>query len=105
MINKHNKGNRTEKIARDIAKQQGYIVEVKNWSRFQPKDFFGIFDMVCLKDREIKWVQVKSNKNDVSKAKKEIKEWISSNGILNPPHSCEVWLWLGKTEFEVSLIN
>lgn len=83
MVNKKAKGTAIEKEAKEIFIAWGYQV----WKpgrmarrlpggRFVsvPQDIADVFDLMVWNDREIRFIQVKTNKTDVSKAKKEIIE-------------------------------
>ena len=95
MVNKTNKGNRYELEARKMLKKQGYLVEKKNSSRWESNDFWGMFDILALKvDRlEVRLIQVKSNKSDFYKSRKEIERWMIENDVRSTKRfTCEVWL-------------
>ena len=96
MVNKTNKGNRIEKEARDILKEQGYLVEKKNTSRWESNDFWGEFDILAIRPNgsEVRLIQIKSNRSDFYKARKEIKHWVDENTVTGI--RCEVWLRLPK---------
>jgi len=89
MVNKHNKGNRYEKEARDLLIEEGYLVDRKNWSRYASKDFFTLFDILAI-GKHTRLIQVKTNASDFYKARKEIGMWLSENTIKGI--SFEVWL-------------
>ena len=92
MVNKTNKGNRIELMARKELSAEGYLVEKKNSSRWESNDFWGLFDVLALSPFTgfVRLIQIKSNPSDFYKARKEIKEWIITNEIKGV--SCEVWL-------------
>ena len=97
-INKVSKGRRVENLAKDLIKSYGWLVDKKVRTRFASPDFFGWFDLLCIKDSRCKMVQVKSNRSDFNTAKREIKKWIEENK-LNP--HVQVWLYLGKGMWEI----
>lgn len=87
-MNKHKKGNSRELELRRKLTNDGWLCETKNWNRFASKDFYGLFDILALKADNIRFIQVKSNKRHISKAREEIKNWLESNNLtLN----CEIW--------------
>lgn len=91
-MSRRQKGKRRELQARKILEEEGYLVEKKNTSRWQSEDFWQTFDILAIKPdgSEIRLVQVKSNRSDFYKAKKEVKKWAKDNNITNI--KCEVWL-------------
>jgi len=95
VINKHAKGQRTERKARDLLESLGYITDVKNWSRYQAKDFFNMFDIIAILGSVVRLIQIKSNASDFYKARKEIKAWVKEKNIKVP---CEIWLYEGKKD-------
>ena len=95
MVNKTNKGNRVELEARKMLQEEGYLVEKKNYSRWHGNDFWNLFDIFALPTskvagKPIRLIQIKSNRTDFYKARKEISQWMLDNGINKV--SCEVWL-------------
>lgn len=87
------KGKRAEKYAREDLKALGYLVEVKNYSRWQLKDFYNLFDILAIIGSTAKLIQIKSNLTDFYKARKNIIAWKKENNIRI---QCEVWLWEGR---------
>jgi Holliday junction resolvase len=78
------KGDYYEAQARKLWTRWGWVVDKKNKSLLQSPDFFGMFDFVAVKGEKVSFVQVKSNKSNVSAAKKKITNWIESNGVKVP---------------------
>ena len=64
MINKRVKGRKNELKARDILVSAGYEVELtKSPSKFsKQQDLFGLFDLIAVRETDIRFIQVKSNK-------------------------------------------
>lgn len=93
-INKVRKGQKNELLARKELEALGYLTEKKPRSRFSSPDFWGLFDLFCLKGQEVRLIQIKSNESHFYTARKEISEWKKSNKVLV---SCEVWLFLKRT--------
>jgi Holliday junction resolvase-like predicted endonuclease len=95
IINKRAKGVRHETEASKILASHGYMVEKKNWSKWQSPDFYGQFDLVAVLGDVTRWVQVKSHKTDYSTAKTKIKQFIKDNPTWTQP--CEIWLHVEGT--------
>lgn len=89
MVNKTNKGNRIELEARKMLKEEGYLVDKKNYSRWESNDFFGLFDILAI-GKDTRLIQIKSNPTDFYKARRQIGLWMDKNKIKDV--SCEVWL-------------
>ena len=95
MVNKTKKGNRYELEARKMLKEEGYLVEKKNYSRWESNDFWGLFDILAIKlDKlEIRLIQIKSNPTHFYEARREIGLWMDKNNAKSGKgFSCEVWL-------------
>lgn len=90
MVNKRNKGSRIELEARKLLEGTGYLVDKKNASRWQSDDFYGLFDLLAIKSNDVRLIQIKSNKSDFYKARKEIKTWHKDHKIKGI--SFEIWL-------------
>lgn len=88
-MNKYQKGNRRELEARKQLEKEGYLVDKKPRTKFHSPDLFGMFDLIAIKDKEVRLVQVKSNRSDFYKSRKEIRAWMESN---NCNLICEIWL-------------
>lgn len=81
MVNKKQKGNKAENELANYYKELGWAVQVaQRTSKFTGKfyvsmdnDFFNLFDIFTLNNKFINLIQVKTNKNHVYKAMKEIK--------------------------------
>lgn len=89
MVNKTNKGNRIEAEARKLLKDEGYLVDRKNYSRWESNDFFGLFDILAIGERT-RLIQIKSNKTDFYKARRKIGLWMDENEIKDI--TFEIWL-------------
>lgn len=86
---------RHEAKVREILRKYGYMVEKKNWNRFESPDFWRMFDMVAVLGDVTRWVQVKSNKTDYSAEKKKLKDWLIAEPTWTQP--CEIWLHIEGT--------
>lgn len=92
-INTVQKGRRIEKMARQSLEKEGYLVDQKTRSSFHSPDFFGLFDLFCLKHSLVRLIQIKSSASSFYTTRKEIREWMSKNRVLV---QCEIWLYLGR---------
>jgi len=63
-MNAKAKGHRTQLKAIKLLESEGYLVgKVEQQGRFvKEKDLFGLFDLVAIKDYDLRFVQVTSNK-------------------------------------------
>ena len=101
-MNRYQKGNRRELEARKLLEAQGWLVDRKNRSKWASPDLFGMFDLVAVKGGEMLLVQVKSNKSDFYKSRKEIREWRAVYGITL---HCEIWLKENNKDWVTEVIN
>jgi len=88
-MNTYQKGNRRELEARKILESEGWLVERKNRSKWASPDLFGVFDLLAVKGSQALLIQVKSNKSDFYKARKEITTWRKESGVTL---KCQLWL-------------
>ena len=88
-MNKYQKGNRRELEARKILESQGWLVDRKNRSKYASPDLFGMFDLVAISGGNTLLIQVKSNKSDFYKARKQISGWKQTHSITL---QCQIWL-------------
>lgn len=104
MLNKTNKGNRYELLARKELEGWGYLTEKKNASRWQSNDFWGLFDILAIHPSgDVRLIQVKTNKSDFYKARKEIKKFVKEKKIDGV--SCEVWIKEPRKEWCIEFIT
>ena len=94
-INTVNKGRAIELKAKKKLIAEGYLVDKKIRSRFASPDFYGLFDLLAIKEDHMRLVQVKSNPTDFYKARKYIIEWKTFNNIT---HNTEIWLYKGRKD-------
>ena len=60
-MNTYRKGLRLENKVKELYEKQGFVVHRAKISRFNKNDFFGCFDLVCVRKNTANvWVQVKS---------------------------------------------
>jgi Holliday junction resolvase len=93
-MNKLQKGIRTENELATILKNAGWIViQAPHPVKFRKNnDFCNLFDMLCLKGKYRKWIQVKCNKKPDMKP---FKEWAEK--FANEYDIVEVWI---KKDYE-----
>ena len=96
-MSKISKGNRIERLARDILRDQGWLVERKPRVRFSSPDFFGLFDLFALKGGQVRLIQIKSNASHFYTARKEIEKFVSEQKLDYNKVSYEVWLYEGRS--------
>ena len=102
MINKHKKGANRELELRKKLTDEGWLCETKNWNRYASKDFYGLFDILAIKDTDIRFIQVKSNKSDVYKARRNISNWLRDNNLNI---RCEIWWRENYKEWENEVVE
>lgn len=105
-MNPKAKGNRNEKKAKDKLIELGWIVErVKNCGKFQKQvDFFGLFDLIAIKNGQVILIQVKTNRKPPFKKYAEfIREYCCNCGIQTL--GVEVWVWFDRKGFKRYLID
>lgn len=88
VLNKRAKGARRERQVVKILEEKGYECVRPNFSRYGYTDFFNLWDIIAVSDKDIRFVQVKSNKSHTyGKALNKHREWKC------PPNSIkECWL-------------
>lgn len=102
---KRAKGSRNEKKAKDLLESEGWLVErVKNCGKFQKQvDFFGLFDLIAIREGQVLLVQVKTNRKPTMKPfKKFVKRYCTNCGIQTIRVHVMVWYdYKGFKTFEV----
>lgn len=100
-MSRRSKGKYYEKKARELLIKDGFLVETKNYSRFQGQDFFNLFDILAV-GSYTRLIQVKTNASHFYKARKDIAKWVVDNNVDNL--SCEVWLKEPRKEWRIEVI-
>ena len=119
-MNKRKLGKKHEKEVKKWLEGLGYDVWLPPNTRWQSNDIFYLFDLIGIATRKttleytyqygyMPFIQVKTNRTDFYKARKQIKEWVENHdllfydvkfGVLLYPNR----LWLYPTEeFEVEV--
>ena len=87
-MNRYKKGQRCQQKAKRFYESQGYEVEVVRYSMYlKQKDFYGLWDLICVGPHDIRFVQVKSNR-------KPTKEWIEAAESWGPRGSKFIREWV-----------
>jgi len=69
-LNTYQKGKRNERKAKRYYESQGYAVETVRYNMYaKTKDFWNLWDLLCVGEYDMRFVQVKTNQ-------KPTKEWI-----------------------------
>ena len=92
MVNLRLKGQRNEKKCEDELINDGWeCIRVHNsGNKFQKRvDFFGLWDVIALKQGHLRFIQVKTNN---SPAKHKYLEWLEPHRC-NPFIRAEIWIW------------
>ena len=79
-VNRRQKGRRTALKVRKWLEEQGFCVEgTERSSRYGPKDIWAA-DLIAIRDDELFAIQVKSNRSDRSRGRRDLREspWPSS---------------------------
>lgn len=87
------KGNRTRYKCIEYYEDLGYQVEtVEKTHRFAKiKDLFGLFDLLAIKDREVLFIQVKTN---TPATQKPFKNWAQAH--CSKSIRCICWTWYDR---------
>lgn len=76
-MNTVRKGYRAEYKVRQYLSNLGYDVDFKARRKFSANtDIFGLWDVVAIKDGQVLFVQVKTNRNGVYDFKRKSKDWL-----------------------------
>jgi hypothetical protein len=85
------KGKKSEQAFYDYMRYRGWTLYKQPLpkNRNNSKDIFNVFDYLCMKEDQIKLVQVKSSKEGQRAGVRKIKKWSSVNNITFK--NMEVW--------------
>ena len=76
-MNTYLKGQRNQLKARKWYESRGYQVETVRYSKWlKNKDYFGLWDLICVSFVDIHFVQVKTNKMPDKKWMEKAEKWI-----------------------------
>jgi hypothetical protein len=76
MINNYRKGQKVQQKAKRYYESLGYEVEVVRYNKFsKSKDFFGLWDLICVGEHNVRFVQVKANKKPAKEWQERAREW------------------------------
>ena len=95
--------NKSERIAYEQLKSEGYLVEKPRRSKWQPQDFFYCWDFIAINKKHIRFIQV-SSKYFSQRSRANQEAMIS---FPTPPNATkEYWRWKRKEkEFVKQTIN
>ena len=75
-MNTYKKGKRVEAKAKKYYEKLGYEVETVRYNPYmKQKDYFGLWDLICVGHHNIRFVQVKANKPPSKEWKERANAW------------------------------
>jgi len=87
--------NKSEKIAYEQLKEEGYWVEKPRKSKWQPQDFFYCWDFIAINQNHIRFIQV-SSKYFSQRSRADQERMLA---FPKPPSTQkEYWRWDAKTK-------
>ncbi|TSC75935.1 MAG: hypothetical protein G01um101430_105 [Parcubacteria group bacterium Gr01-1014_30] len=86
------KETETRKKAVAELAQRGWITWYPSKVRFKQNDVFGIIDLLALKGRKLRHIQLTTPKN-VARCRKKILDFFKKNKVKLP---LEIWHWVKK---------
>lgn len=82
-MNSYQKGQRSQRKGKAYYESQGYQVETVRYSKWMKnKDFFGLWDLICVGPTDIRFVQVKTNKKPDREWQEKALAWRCPRGCL-----------------------
>ena len=88
MINTYRKGQNSQQKAKRYYESLGYEVEVVRYNKFSKnKDYFGLWDLICVKRQDMRFVQVKTNASPN-------KEWVEKANAWGVRNNCIIREWV-----------
>jgi len=79
-VNTYRKGNRNQQKAKRFYESLGYDVEVVRRDRWKKdQDFFGLWDLICVSDKDVIFVQVKTNAKPTGEWIDKARNWRMAN--------------------------
>lgn len=102
MVNTYTKGNRNQLKCKQDLQKDGYLTDSKPRVQYHSPDLFTMFDVIALKGSEFRLIQVKSNMSDFYTARIEIAKWMAIHGVTA---KCEVWCYLGRSQWRKQVIS
>ncbi len=91
-----NKGDEAMNLAVKLLEGQEYFVEKAKKVKFQPQDFFGLFDIIAVKEGSLKFVQVSTRPiyDKGAEFRQKMKDF-----PIPPGCSKEYWQYMEKVEW------
>jgi len=75
-VNRYKKGQRCQQKAKRYYESQGYEVEVVRYNMYaKNKDYFGLWDLICVGLYDVRFVQVKANRKPDKKWRERAEIW------------------------------
>lgn len=99
MVNTKAKGDRAEAKAKKLLEEKGYEVEKPIKTRWGRTDFFNKWDLIAVNDEHVRFIQVKTNKNDTYG-----KQLDKYRGFPAPPNTTRE-LWLMEARKQIKIID
>jgi hypothetical protein len=98
-INTRAKGRRNELRAKKLLEEAGYEVEITKGSQKFNKsvDFFGLWDLIAINPKTIRFIQVKSNRKASGIDQEAMNLWIT-------PDCCTKEMWVYKDRIKEPFI-
>ena len=89
-------------LAVEVLEKQGYQIEKAKKVKFQPQDFFGLFDIIAVKEGSLKLVQVSTCPiyNKGAEFRQKMKDF-----PIPPGCSKEYWQYMDKMEWGKPVFN
>lgn len=101
-MNRSQKGKIIEQKAQAILAEQGYWIEKARRAKFQPQDLFGCWDLMAVGKKEIRFIQVSSERFS-SRSRADQERMLAFPRPVST--SKEYWRWNEKTDkFEITSI-
>ena len=75
-INTYQKGARNQRKAKRYYENIGYEVEIVRYNKWEKqKDFFGLWDLICVGKNDVIFVQVKTNQSPDKEWRARANKW------------------------------
>ncbi|MCC7570478.1 hypothetical protein KO465_03980 [Candidatus Micrarchaeota archaeon] len=88
-MSSRSKGSKHEREAKQELEEQGWIAfKPQKTSRFGTQDIFNMFDLVAVKENQLKFIQIKTG--STAGFLKKLKKWSAEHSILGV--SWELWV-------------
>lgn len=102
-VNSSDKGARIEKKCADYFLSLNYVVLKVIRSKWNKKDFFGLFDVISKHRGRTYLIQCKTNRLPGKKLKIDIKKFSEKYG--SPSDLFQIWCWFDRKGFRRFILN